>query len=128
MEIKIEINNNLNKNSNLIHRIIQILHIIFVISIILSIFIPNNQFKSISFVLLLFLFAQYITNYGRCGLTELEYLFKGEKYEEGFLYRLIKPIISIPEKYFDTNLYILHIVWTLILAIQLKYINLSNLI
>jgi hypothetical protein len=48
---------------------------------------------------------QYITNYGKCGLTELEYIIKGKKYQEGFLYRLIKPIIVIPEKYF--NIYIL---------------------
>ena len=60
-----------------------------------------------------------MTNYGKCGLTELEYLFKGEKYQEGFIYKTVKPIITVPENYFNNLLYIFHILWIGILWKQL---------
>jgi hypothetical protein len=107
----------------MINKIIQLLHLLLIIGIISSIFINDINVKNIFFTLLIFLFMQYITNYGKCGLTELEYIIKGEKYQEGFLYRLIKPIIVIPEKYFNKYIYILHIIWIIILAYQLDYFN-----
>jgi hypothetical protein len=94
--------------------------ILLVIGIVLSIFIDNINIKQIFLTLLIFLFLQYITNYGKCGLTELEYIIKGDKYQEGFLYRLIKPIITIPELYFTKYLVYFHILWVLILVYQLK--------
>jgi hypothetical protein len=107
----------------MISKIIQLLHLLLVIGIILSIFITNIDIKQIFFTLLNFLFMQHIINYGKCGLTELEYIIKGEKYQEGFIYRLIKPIITIPEKYFNKYLYILHIIWIIILGYQLNYLK-----
>ena len=109
--------------------IIWIIHLLLVVGIIISVFIPisNNpnslkfRFKLWSFILLIFLLAQYLTGYQRCGLTEFEYLLKKENYKEGFLYRLIKPVITIPETYFDNYLIILHIIWILILGYQLNF-------
>ena len=107
----------------MILNVIQILHFLLVSIIFLSIFIPNDQIKKLSLTLLIFIFLQYITNYGKCGLTELEYMIKGEKYKEGFIYRLVKPIITIPEKYFNQHLYVIHIIWMFILGYQLKTYN-----
>ena len=104
----------------MITKLIQLLHLILVLGVSASVFIPNNQLKKLSFTLLIFLFLQYLTNYGKCGLTELEYVFKGEKYQEGFIYKLVKPIITVPEKYFDQQLYFLHTIWVLILGYQLN--------
>lgn len=104
----------------MITKIIQLLHLLLVLGVGISIFIPNEQLKKLSFTLLIFLFLQYITNYGKCGLTELEYMFKGEKYQEGFIYRIVKPVITVPEKYFDQQMYLIHAVWVLILAYQLN--------
>ncbi len=70
-------------------------------------------------ILILTLF-QFITNYGRCGLTELEYLFKGEKYKEGFVYRVVKPVITMPEDYFDRYFYLVHVLLIIILWKQLS--------
>ena len=70
--------------------------------------------------LLLFIFIQFITNLGKCGLTELEYAIRGKKCKEGFIYRLVKPIITVPEKYFDQHLYWIHVLWILILGYQLS--------
>lgn len=103
----------------MIIKIIQLIHFILVVLVVGSAFIPNYELKKYSFTFLIFIFAQWITNYGKCGLTELEYVIKGEKYKEGFIYRVVKPIITVPEKYFENYLYLAHITWTTILALQL---------
>ena len=110
----------------MIIKIINLLHTILIIFLCTSIFIDNFQIKKISITLLIFIFLQFITNYGKCGLTELEYLFKGEKYQEGFIYKLIKPIITVPESYFNKYFYFMHITWIIILWLQLnKYYNIN---
>ena len=98
---------------------IQLLHLILVLGIASSIFIPNIEIKKLALTFLLFIFAQYITNYGKCGLTEIEYAIRGEDYKEGFIYRLVKPVITVPEEYFDKQLYWIHLIWILILGYQL---------
>jgi hypothetical protein len=103
----------------MITNIIQLLHLFLVLGVASSVFIPDIQTKKLALTFLLFIFVQYITNYGKCGLTELEYAIKGENYKEGFIYRLVKPIISVPEKYFDEHLYWIHVIWILILGYQL---------
>jgi hypothetical protein len=101
-------------------KIINLAHGILVYGLFISVFINNYQYKKFALTLLIFLLAQFVTNYGRCGLTELEYLFKGEKHKEGFIYKFIKPIITIPEKYFDKYSYAIHILWIFILWKQLN--------
>ena len=100
-------------------KIINLAHWILVFGLVISIFIDNYQYKQFALTLLIFILAQFLTNYGRCGLTEIEYLFKGDKYTEGFIYQFIKPIITIPEKYFDKYFYAVHILWIGILWKQL---------
>jgi hypothetical protein len=102
------------------YKIIQLLHLILIITILISVFIPDLKLKKLSITLLLFIFFQFITNFGKCGLTELEYAIRGEKCKEGFIYRLVKPIITVPEKYFDQHMYWIHVLWILILGYQLS--------
>ena len=100
--------------------IINFLHIILILFLSLSVFIDNYRIKKPAFILLILIFGQYITNYGRCGLTELEYLFMRERYQEGFMYRLVKPVITLPEDYFNKYYYVLHILWICILWFQIR--------
>ena len=80
--------------------------------------------KKLAFVILLFMAFQYITGYKTCGLTKIEYVLLGkEKYQSGFMYRLVNPIISVPENYFDKYYWVLHILWILILGYQLYNSN-----
>lgn len=102
--------------------IINLAHGLLVFGLTISVFINNYQYKKVALTLLIFIMAQFVTNYGRCGLTEIEYLFKGEKYKEGFIYRLVKPVITIPENYFNKYFYIVHILWIGILWKQLNKI------
>ena len=101
-------------------KIINSLHLTLIIFLCMSIFIDDNRVKHVALVLLIYMLLQYITNYGRCGLTELEYMIKGEKYKEGFLYNLINPVITVSETYFNKSYYCVHILWIIILWIQLK--------
>ena len=101
---------------------IQILHILLIIFLLSSIFIDSLKVKEWALALIIFILLQFVTNYGKCGLTEIEYMFTRENYKEGFIYRLIKPIITVPEDYFDKYLYIVHIIYVIILVYQLKII------
>jgi hypothetical protein len=103
----------------MIIKIIQLFHFVLVIVLTSSVFINNNQFKKYALTILIFMYCHYITNFGKCGLTELEYMIRGGQYKEGFIYRVIKPIITIPEKYFENYLYLMHITWIVILVLQL---------
>jgi len=104
----------------MLYNIIQYIHVIIILIIILSIFYNNIKLKEIVLSILILLMIKYLTGYDRCGLTEIEYLLKGEKYKEGFIYRIIKPILTIPEQYFENYLFILHSLYIIILITQLK--------
>ena len=100
--------------------LIRLLHLSLFIILISSIFISNYSLKEFSLIILGFLLLQYIANYGKCFLTELEYLLMGENYKEGFLFRLINPIIKRDENYFNYYYYIIHISLIFILFYQLR--------
>ncbi len=100
--------------------IIKLLHLILVLLIAIAPFYPDKTLKKSVFIFLLYLFFQYLTGYEKCGLTILEYVVMGEKYQEGFMYRLINPLIKVPEKYFDQYLFYVHSFYLVILYMQLR--------
>ena len=100
--------------------IIKLFHLVVVFLLVIAPIYPNIRLKNIVFILLLYLLFQYISGYERCGLTELEYIVMKEKYKEGFIYRLVNPIIKVPEKYFDQYLMYIHLIYIVILYVQLK--------
>jgi|UniRef100_A0A6C0EEC0 hypothetical protein len=107
----------------LIIKLVNILHLIIIITSIVSIIIPIIIVKKYALIFLIFILFHYLTNNQKCGLTELEYYLLKKKYNEGFIFKLIKPIITIPEHYFNKYLYLLHILWILILYYQIYDIN-----
>ena len=98
--------------------IIRFLHLLLFLILFSSIFIPISLVKQLSLLILIFLLLQFAVNDGKCCITQLEYYIKKEKYKEGFLYRLITPVIKRNEKYFDYYFYIFHIIWIFILIYQ----------
>jgi hypothetical protein len=100
--------------------IIKIIHLIIVLAVISAPFINNYKLKETIYVFLIYLLLQYISGYEKCGLTYLEYLIMGEKYKEGFMYRLIKPIIKISESYFDKYIIFVHLIYIYVLHNQLN--------
>jgi len=112
---------------NILIKLIKIIHIKIIIFSILSIFIPYKNIKKYALIFLIFILFHYLTNNGKCGLTELEYLLLNKKYNSGFMYKIIEPIIIVPEIYFNNSLYLLHILWIIILLYQIDYkINIFN--
>ena len=47
-------------------------------------------------------------------------MFMGEEYQHGFIYRIINPLIKVPEAYFDKWLIIIHIIYVITLYTQLN--------
>lgn len=105
---------------NLIADLVKLVHLLLVISVIISVFVPNCCFKEYALILLVLLLVKYILGYNKCGLTQLEYWILGqENHQQGFIYRIVNPIIKVPENYFNNGLLYLHILWIIILAYQL---------
>ena len=101
--------------------IIKIIHLIIVLLIISAIFSDNLFLKKHVLIFLVYLLFQYLTGYEKCGLTEFEYLVMNQKYKEGFMYRIINPLIKVPEDYFNKWLFIFHILYIIILFSQIYY-------
>jgi len=99
--------------------IIRLIHLILVLIILSSIFIDNLILKKNVLGFLIYLLFQYLTGYQKCGFTQLEYLVMGQEYQKGFLYRIINPIIKVPEHYFDKWLFVIHIMFVFILILQI---------
>jgi hypothetical protein len=105
----------------MLENIIKLIHLILVIFIIIAPFVNNRQIKINIFIILVYLLFQYLTGYNKCGLTELEYYMMGKDYQQGFLYRLIGPVIKVSEDYFDKWIFIFHFIYVGILGYQLYY-------
>ena len=100
---------------------VRIIHFLLVGSILISPLINDITYKKYILILLLYLLFQYVTGAERCGLTKLEYYLMGEDYQNGFLYRIINPVIRVPEKYFEKYLFIVHLCYIIIILYQLYY-------
>ena len=104
---------------SLIINLINLIHFIIVLLVIISPFVDNLFLKKNILIFLVYLLFQYLTGYEKCGLTELEYIFMGQEYQHGFLYRIINPLIKVPETYFDKWLIIFHLIYVFVLYNQL---------
>lgn len=101
---------------------IRAVHFLIVIGVIVSVFVPSCVLKDLALIVLIYLMIQYLLGMEKCGLTELEYLILGQdKYQEGFMYRLINPMIRVPENYFNGGLFVLHFIWIGILSYQVLW-------
>ena len=107
----------------MLENIIKLIHLILVIFIVIAPFVSNRQIKINMFIILVYLLFQYLTGYNKCGLTELEYYIMGKDYQQGFLYRLICPVIKVSEDYFDKWIFIFHLIYVGILGCQLYSIS-----
>ncbi|AGD92679.1 hypothetical protein mvi_686 [Megavirus vitis] len=108
-----------NVTSNIAVTLIKTIHILIIIGVISSIFISNCMIKQLALTLLIFLLLQYLLGFEKCGLTQLEYALLGQKYQQGFIYRVVNPIICVPEGYFNNGFMVVHIVLIIILLYQI---------
>jgi len=105
----------------MIVKIIQLIHLLLIIFLLISPFLPIN-YLAMGIGLLLFI----IKNWGkdnRCIFTILEFMIlDNPSLESGFIYRLINPVYSFAsEKDFDKILNKLVYVWLVILIILFIY-------
>jgi len=100
--------------------IVLLLHIILFYGIAISPLIDNCHYKRLVLVLILFFTFQHITRYGKCGFINMERFFLKEKFKEGFLFRLIKPVICYKRNIIYKQYFGLVIIYIMILYIQLQ--------
>jgi hypothetical protein len=100
--------------------IILLLHISLIYAVALSPFINNYEYKKIVLIFLIFLCGQFLTNYGKCGFISIERFFLKEKFKQGFVYRLIKPIVCYKRNIFYQHYFELVLIYILILYIQIR--------
>lgn len=100
--------------------IILFCHITLFYILALSPLIKDNNLKKLILVLIMFFCFQYVTKYGKCGLINIEKFFLKDKFKQGCVYRLIKPIICYKQNIIYKNYFTLIIIYMVILYIQLE--------
>jgi hypothetical protein len=103
--------------------IILFCHIVLFYTFALSPLVTDYYLKKIILILIMFFCIQYVTKYGKCGIINIEKFFLKEKFKEGFMYRLIKPIICYKKNIVYKNYFMLIIIYMLVLYIQLEKAN-----
>jgi hypothetical protein len=99
--------------------LIQALHLFLVVGVIVAPFVPSFEYKQYALAFLLFLVLQFTLNHGQCGLTEIEGFVLGEKKVDGFLHRLITPVIQFNHSEFYNYVRIFHGVYIFLIVGQL---------
>lgn len=107
------------------NHLISLIHIIIFYGLAFSIFINQCDYKRFCFFILCFLFLQYISKYGKCGIINIERFFLKENFKSGFFYRLIKPVICYKINPMGTKYFWILILYIGILLWQLKKMNCS---
>ena len=107
---------------NLSVKIIQLLHLCYLIFILIAPLLPFN-ILCISIGLLIKTIQSWGKHNDKCFLTILEYiLLNKENLEEGFIYRLTNPLYSFKsEKHFENILKKIAYIWLIILIITAIY-------
>ena len=100
--------------------IINIIHILFIICLLLSIFINDCLYKLYSLIMIIFIYFNYITKYGKCGIINIERFFLRNNFKNGIAYKIIKPIISYKNNiFYDNNGIYLLLLYIAVLFLQL---------
>ena len=110
----------------MIKNIINIFHLIFYIYLMMSPFINICIIKVNALILLNFILFHFTIKYGKCGIINIEKYFLKDNFKNGFIYNLIKPVISYKNNIFYDKFYNFIILYIIILFLQLynsEYIN-----
>jgi hypothetical protein len=100
--------------------LILLCHIMLFYSLALSPLITDCYLKKINLILIMFLCIQYVTKYGKCGLINIERFFLKENFKQGFVYRLVKPVVCYKQNAVYKNYFKLIIIYMLVLYLQLE--------
>ena len=82
-------------NSYFFSKIINLIHSIFILFILISPFLNNECILSVTFMLIILLWAHWLTNTDHCSLTLAEKALRGVDDDESYLAKIISPIYKI---------------------------------
>jgi hypothetical protein len=103
----------------IIDLIIFILQFSLFYGILVSPILDNIQLKKIALILLGFIILHFLTRYGKCGFINIERYFLKDKFRDGFLFKLIKPVISYKKNMFYHDFFPLMLIYFFILFTQI---------
>lgn len=103
--------------------LVRYIHYLLIILILISPFVSNQTLKQYMLIILVYSFFKYMFGYKKCTLTEIEYWLTGEKYENGFLYKLANPFIDIDIEKLNTYIMLFYVIYIIILSIQLDILR-----
>jgi hypothetical protein len=103
----------------IIDNIITIIHIIFFYAIAFSPLYKNIEYKKLILIILIFLVIHFLMKYGKCGLINLENYIRGDDIHNGYLFKLIKPVICYKRNIFYKYFFII-LIYIFILYYQIR--------
>jgi hypothetical protein len=99
---------------------IRLFHFILIIFLLISPYFSKEYCKN-SLVILIYIFYKWKVN-GSCGLTNLEHKLTGKKEEDGFIYRIVNPYLSIRETTFKKKLEIITLILIVFYYFMFTYV------
>jgi len=90
--------------SNLMANIVSIIHLLLILFVLFAPLSSDREILTLHVKIAVSLILKWLLNF-KCAFTELEYLLRGIKKEEGFIYSILQPIVSINEYKFNYLIY-----------------------
>lgn len=104
---------------DLLVKLIKLFHLLLIIFLLASPYFSKEKCKN-ALVILIYIYFKWKVD-GSCGITKLEQKLTGRKEEQGFIYRIVNPYLSINEGVFKKKLEFLTILIIIYYFILLNY-------
>jgi hypothetical protein len=104
---------------NLLVNLIKLFHLLLIIFLLVSPYFSKDNCRN-ALVILIYIYFKWKVD-GSCGITRLEQKLTGKKEEQGFIYRIVNPYLSINEGIFKKKLEFLTILVIVYYFILLGY-------
>jgi len=95
-------------NTNIfLANIIRFIHILIVLFVIFVPFINNIDLLHYHLLFVPFIILRWIFNYDKCNITIIEQKLRNCKKDEGFIYKILKPVYKPPKEHLIIYIYII---------------------
>ena len=101
--------------------VIKALHIAFIIWVVVTPFTNNELMLVMHLIVVMFLWAHWLTNQDTCALTLMERHLRGVESDESFFHNLVSPVYILPDTVLKEGIWGVSVVlWLITLSKVLK--------
>lgn len=90
--------------------IVNVIHLAMILFGVIGPFTNNRTVLKLSLQLIIFVLFHWITKFGKCQLTELEARLRGQPRDQGYIYKILQPIINVREHHLNYVIYIVTVI------------------